>query len=150
MHHFIDTQPASGGNRMSVPGNLVDTLTMALRWGDMDAFGHANNTVYFRFFEEARISWLSSMDLGNAMIEGGPVIIKTSATFLKELTHPASVVIETYADKAGNSSLDSYHRVKDADTGDVYAEGYAKIVWMDRKTRKSTRLPQALRAQAAG
>ncbi|MAH31759.1 MAG: thioesterase, partial [Marinobacter sp.] len=32
---------------MSVPGNPVSTLTMALRWGDMDAYGHANNTVYF-------------------------------------------------------------------------------------------------------
>ena len=134
---------------MSVPGNLVDTLSMALRWGDMDAFGHANNTVYFRFFEEARIVWLSSLTLGDAMTAGGPVIIKTSATFLKELTHPANVIIETYADRAGNSSLDSYHLVKDADTGDIYAEGYAKIVWMDRNTRKSTRLPEALRALAA-
>ena len=22
-------------------------------WGDMDAFGHVNNTVYFRYFEDA-------------------------------------------------------------------------------------------------
>ncbi|MBB5320669.1 acyl-CoA thioesterase [Marinobacter oulmenensis] len=134
---------------MSVPGNLVRKLTMALRWGDMDAFGHANNTVYFRFFEEARIDWLSSLELGDAMADSGPVIIKTSATFLKELTHPASVLIETYADKAGNSSLDTYHLVKDADNGEIYAEGYAKIVWMDRNTRRSTALPDTLRSLAA-
>lgn len=41
---------------MSVPGNLVNTITMPLRWGDMDAYGHANNTVYFRFFEEPVLS----------------------------------------------------------------------------------------------
>jgi acyl-CoA thioesterase FadM len=64
-------------------------------------------------------------------------------------THPANVVVETYADKAGNTSLDTYHLLKDADTGAVYAEGYAKIVWMDRKTRKSTSLPDTLRALAA-
>ncbi|MBN7768918.1 acyl-CoA thioesterase [Marinobacter daepoensis] len=134
---------------MSVPGNPVSTLTMALRWGDMDAYGHANNTVYFRFFEEARIVWLSSLDLGDAEAPTGPVIIKTSATFLKELTHPASVVVETYADKAGNTSLDTYHLLKDRDTGDIYAEGYAKVVWTDRTTRKSTPLPDTLRALAA-
>ena len=116
---------------MSVPGNPVSSLAMALRWGDMDAYGHANNTVYFRFFAT------------------GPVIIKTSATFLKELTHPANVVVETYADKAGNTSLDTYHLLKDKDTGDIYAEGYAKIVWTDRATRKSTPLPDTLRALAA-
>lgn len=134
---------------MSVPGNPVSTLTMALRWGDMDAYGHANNTVYFRFFEEARIVWLASLELGGAEDATGPVIIKTNATFLKELTHPANVVVETYADKAGNTSLDTYHLLKDKDTGDIYAEGYAKIVWTDRATRKSTPLPDTLRALAA-
>lgn len=134
---------------MSVPGNPVSSLAMALRWGDMDAYGHANNTVYFRFFEEARIVWLASLELGGAEDATGPVIIKTSATFLKELTHPANVVVETYADKAGNTSLDTYHLLKDKDTGDIYAEGYAKIVWTDRATRKSTPLPDTLRTLAA-
>lgn len=134
---------------MSVPGNPVSTLTMNLRWGDMDAYGHANNTVYFRFFEEARIQWLAGLDMGDIDQSTGPVIIKTSATFLKELMHPVSVVVETYADRAGNTSLDTYYLLKDEASGTVYAEGYAKIVWMDWKTRSSTRLPEALRALAA-
>ena len=133
---------------MSVPGNLVNTITMPLRWGDMDAYGHANNTVYFRFFEEARIVWLASLELGGPDEPTGPVIIKTSATFLKELNHPATVEVKTYADKAGNPSLDTYHLLTDVDTGAVYAEGYAKIVWFDRKTRSSAPLPDTLRALA--
>ncbi|HET8801347.1 MAG TPA: acyl-CoA thioesterase [Marinobacter sp.] len=135
---------------MSVPGNLVSTLDAPLRWGDMDAYGHANNTVYFRFFEEARIVWLSSLGLGGPEEPTGPIIIKTSATFLKELSHPATVVVKTYADKAGNTSLDTYHTLTDAETGVVYAEGYAKIVWFDRTRRSSTRLPESLRALATG
>lgn len=134
---------------MSVPGNLVATINIPLRWGDMDAYGHANNTVYFRFFEEARIVWLASLELGASEQPTGPVIIKTSATFLKELNHPATVEVKTFADKAGNTSLDTYHLMTDADTGEVYAEGYAKIVWFDRKTRKSAPLPDSLRALAS-
>ncbi len=134
---------------MSVPGNLVATINIPLRWGDMDAYGHANNTVYFRFFEEARIVWLASLELGSGEQPTGPVIIKTSATFLKELNHPATVEVKTFADKAGNTSLDTYHLMTDADTGEVYAEGYAKIVWFDRKTRKSAPLPDSLRALAS-
>jgi len=121
---------------MSVPGNLVSTITAPLRWGDMDAYGHANNTVYFRFFEEARIVWLADIKIGMSG-PTGPIIIKTSATFLKELKHPANLVITTYADKAGNTSLDTYHEIKDADSGQLYAEGYAKLVWFDHNTRSS-------------
>ena len=134
---------------MSVPGNLVNTITMPLRWGDMDAYGHANNTVYFRFYEEARIVWLAELGLGKAEDPTGPVIIKTSATFLKELAHPATVEVRTYADKAGNTSLDTYHTLTDTETGTLYAEGYAKIVWFDRTKRTSMALPDKLRALAA-
>ena len=59
------------------------------------------------------------------------------------------MVVETYADKAGNTSLDTYHLLKDKDTGDIYAEGYAKIVWFDRTKRTSMALPDKLRALAA-
>lgn len=134
---------------MSVPGNLVHTTSIDLRWGDMDANGHTNNTLFFRFFEEARIQWLDSIDLSDISAPQGPVIIKTSATFLQELNYPATIEVKTYADKAGNSSLDTYHELVDKATGETVAEGYAKIVWFDRATRKSSPLPDQLRAQAS-
>ena len=40
---------------------LVHTMRMPIRWGDMDAMGHVNNTVYFRYIEQARISWLDEI-----------------------------------------------------------------------------------------
>jgi len=36
---------------------LVHIERIPVRWGDMDAMGHVNNTVYFRFMEQTRISW---------------------------------------------------------------------------------------------
>lgn len=133
---------------MSVSGNHVISVKMPLRWGDMDALGHANNTVYFRFFEEARMTWLNSINLGDLNAPTGAVIITTGATFLKEVCHPATVEVQIYAGTAGNSSLETFYSLTDTDSGDQYAEGYAKIVWMDRRTRRSTRLPDALRALA--
>ena len=40
---------------------LVHTERIAIRWGDMDAMGHVNNTVYFRYMEQARIAWFESL-----------------------------------------------------------------------------------------
>ena len=31
------------------------TFDIAVRWGDLDAMNHVNNTVYFRYIEEARV-----------------------------------------------------------------------------------------------
>ena len=40
---------------------LVLTSLQAIRWGDQDAMGHVNNTVYFRYIEQARIEWLEQL-----------------------------------------------------------------------------------------
>ena len=39
------------------------TIELPLLWGQMDALGHLNNTVYLRFFEEARIVLFDRADL---------------------------------------------------------------------------------------
>ena len=46
---------------MSTPRKLVHVERIAVRWGDMDAMGHVNNTVYFRYMEQARISWFDAL-----------------------------------------------------------------------------------------
>ena len=38
------------------------TAELIMRWGDMDAYGHLNNAVYFRYFEEIRIRLDSNTD----------------------------------------------------------------------------------------
>jgi acyl-CoA thioester hydrolase len=51
----------------------VFEMSMPIRWGDMDAFGHVNNTVYFRYMEQARISWFEQLGIAGGNGEGqGP------------------------------------------------------------------------------
>ena len=33
-------------------------LELPVQWGEMDAYGHVNNTVFFRYFESARMEYL--------------------------------------------------------------------------------------------
>ena len=55
--------------KLEVPENkrLLHTVTTPIRWGDMDAMGHVNNTVYFRYMEQARIEWLESFGFGTSV-----------------------------------------------------------------------------------
>ena len=40
---------------------LTHEMVIPIRWGDMDAMGHVNNTIYFRYFEIVRIEWFDSI-----------------------------------------------------------------------------------------
>ena len=45
---------------VNIPAELSEyhsVIRLPVQWGDQDAFGHVNNTVYFRWFESARIAY---------------------------------------------------------------------------------------------
>ena len=46
---------------MTEERRLAHVERIPIRWGDMDAMGHVNNTVYFRYMEQARISWFEQL-----------------------------------------------------------------------------------------
>ena len=122
-------------------------MLISVRWGDMDALGHVNNTVYFRYAEQARIEWLLSLGYPDIVaVEEGPVIINTSCTFLKPITYPATVEVRTLIGKPGRSSLPTTFEMRVVGDETLYAEGAAKVVWWNPRTGKSLTLPDHLRA----
>jgi len=125
---------------------LVHTETMPIRWGDMDAMGHVNNTIYFRYMEQARISWFEAIGARSAVKGQGPVIVNASCTFIKQLVYPGNVEIRTYVGEIGRSSLQTYLELRPSyDPGKIYAEGAAKVVWVNYLAEKSVPLPETIR-----
>jgi acyl-CoA thioester hydrolase len=130
---------------------LVHTETIPIRWGDMDAMGHVNNTVYFRYMEQARISWFDALGVRPSPRGAGPVIINASCTFMKQLVYPGDVEVRTYAGKVGHSSFETWLEMRPSyDPETVYAEGAAKVVWVDFDKGKSTALPEKIRQIVLG
>lgn len=123
---------------------LVHTTRIPIRWGDMDAYGHVNNTVYFRYMEQARVEWIEAMRFPVRPGGCGQVIINASCTFLIPMNYPGTVEVRTYVGHPGRSSFQTH--VEMAIDGTVYAEGAAKVVWMDTQTGKSVPLPDEVRA----
>jgi acyl-CoA thioester hydrolase len=126
------------------PRLLVHTSIQPIRWGDMDALGHVNNTVYFRYMEQARIEWLFAQARSHDpyATSSGPVIVNASCTFEQPLVYPGDVEVRMYLAAPGKSSVGSFYDIlKD---GRRYAEGAAKIVWIDLATGRSTPLPEAI------
>lgn len=126
---------------------LLHTSRIPVRWGDMDFYGHVNNTVYFRFFEQARVEWIEQMDFPVGPTEAaGAVIINASCTFLLPVNYPATVIVKVYGGEPGRSSLMTWYELFVEGDDKLFAEGAAKVVWMDNRTNKSVPLPDRLRA----
>jgi acyl-CoA thioester hydrolase len=128
----------------------VHTLRVPIRWGDMDAMGHVNNTVYFRYMEQARIEWLyaCSQRLGLTAYEReGPVIVNASCSFHASLTYPGEAEVRMFVGTPGKSSVESYYEIWM--NGTKYADGAAKMVWIDLANAKSAPLPEAFRSLIA-
>jgi acyl-CoA thioester hydrolase len=127
------------------PRLLVHTSLQPIRWGDMDALGHVNNSVYFRYMEQARIEWLFLLQADWGSTQGlGPVIVNASCTFLAPLVYPGEVEVRMYVGDLGRSSMASSYDLLIGDK--KYAEGASKLVWIDLSTGRSVPLPDAVTA----
>jgi acyl-CoA thioester hydrolase len=132
---------------MNSQRKLVHTSLIPIRWGDMDAYGHVNNTIYFRFMEQNRIEYLEQQGY-KVMPEGtAPVIINASCTFLVSLTYPGVVEIKMFCGQPGRSSIPTHYEMRLQGDDTLYATGESKIVWMDVASGKSVAIPGELRAQ---
>ena len=128
---------------------LIHITKMPIRWGDMDAYGHVNNTVYFRYMEQARVEWLESVGYRCNAEQEAPVIVHADCSFLLPLGYPGSIEVGVFAGNAGRSSLMTFYELRLQGDDQLYAEGSAKIVWVNPTSGKSVNLPDCLRRLAA-
>jgi acyl-CoA thioester hydrolase len=121
---------------------------MPLRWGDMDAMGHINNTLYFRYMEVCRLDWIFSVGVDPKLSTAGPVIINAFCNFLRQLEFPGDIRVTMSVANPGRSSFDTFHTIERVDQpGVVYAEGGARTVWTDYAAKRSAPMPDWFRAR---
>jgi acyl-CoA thioester hydrolase len=124
---------------------LLYTELIPIRWGDMDAMQHVNNTVYFRYMEQARISWIDAMREALRAEGAGTVVASTGCNFRKPLTYPGTVEIKVFSGRVGGSSVTTFYELRMQGEEAVYADGEAVVVWVNMATGKAVRVPKAVR-----
>jgi acyl-CoA thioester hydrolase len=110
----------------------------------MDALGHVNNIVYFQYMEQARIEWAQALDPQRGAHAGGtgPVIVNASCTFTASLVYPGDLEVKMYLGDPGRTSLGSFYEIWH--DGRKFADGAAKIVWIDLASGRPVPLPDRI------
>jgi acyl-CoA thioester hydrolase len=125
-------------------GKLMHVERIPIRWGDMDAMGHLNNTVYFRFMEQARIGWFDSLlPRGEAWNAAGIVIANASCNFKRPINYPGTVEVRLSVGAPGGSSVPTFYELLVDE--EIHADGEATVVFIDMQRQKPIRIPQNIR-----
>ena len=131
---------------MAEERRLAHVERIPVRWGDMDAMGHVNNTIYFRYMEQARISWFAALvPKGEAWQSTGIVIANASCNYKRAITYPGTVEVKLHVGAPGGSSVPTYYELRVDGDPVPYADGAAVVVFVNMKTQKSARIPDGIR-----
>ena len=124
--------------------------SIGVRWRDLDAFNHVNNSNYLTYLEEARLQWLSHVPGPWFDEQSMPVLAASELNYRLPIEWPAQLHVELSCERLGNSSMTVGHRIVDAERPErLYSDGHVVMVWMNPATGKPVPLPQAIRDAVA-
>lgn len=118
------------------------SLDLTVRWGDLDAFNHVNNTRFLRYLEEARVVWFSNLPDAWGDERYGPVVVNVNVDFRQPITWPETLRVTLYPVHDGGKSLRLLHRITAADEEEkIYSEAVITVVWIDKTANRAVDLP---------
>jgi len=115
-------------------------------WGEMDAFGIVNNTVYFKYFESARLEFYNTMSL-NVLAhdkEGmGPILASTSCKYIMPLSYPDKISVGVKVTEISDKRLIFEHSVF-SEKGYCSAIGFSELAFMDYSNKSVVNVPEEM------
>ena len=122
-------------------------VEIPVAWGEMDAFQHVNNAVYFRYIESARMAYFARVGVHELMLESGtgPILHSTSCRFRIPLTYPDTVSVGTRISQVDLDRFTMDTVIVSHQHGRIAAEAQSVIVMLNYKEQKKTPVPEVLR-----
>jgi acyl-CoA thioester hydrolase len=126
-------------------------LELPVQWGEMDAYGHVNNTVFFRYFESARMEYLKKCGFveSHERHRIGAILHSTAARFRQPLFFPDTVQIGASASDISDDRFTMNYTVVSLTREVIVAEGSGIIVSFDYSAGKKAVLPAQVQAGIA-
>lgn len=123
------------------------SIEIPVAWGDMDALGHVNNTVYLRWFESARIAYFERTALHEAMSQArrGPILARQAIDYRRPLSYPDRVRTAVSVTRIGTTSFTMSVKITSLTHDAVAAEGEGVLVLVDYATGEKIRISDELR-----
>ena len=118
-----------------------------IAWGDMDAFQHVNNIVYFKHFESARIAYFEKINFLEIMNKTGigPILASTQCNYKIPLTYPDNVTVGAKVNAIEKDRFIMKYTVISHKFKKTAASGEGVLVTFDYQKNKKAFVPDEIR-----
>lgn len=134
-------------------------ITIPIAWGDMDALGHVNNALYFRYMESARVAFLIHLGIDRLANDAGPcdhgtpgvILQSVQARFRRPVEYPDTLTISSFVTDIATDRFTLAHEMTSTKLNEVACLGSGVIVAYDyaRRTKTELTAPWRLALDAA-
>ena len=117
-----------------------------IRYSETDQMGFAHHSNYLNYFEMARIEWLNSIDFSYAKLERSGIIMPVvfaEVNFKSPSFFDDSLRIKLTIDKIPTASIKIDYVIINESEKEI-ANGSTTLAFLNRKTNRPIRCPQAL------
>ena len=123
-----------------------------VNWGDMDALGHVNHSVYAKWMETVRMMYFSEIGMMNLYDDSniGPILARIEIDYELPIVFPDVVTVSTSVSRIGNSSFDMRYKIESlSNNGKSAAIGSVVCVVLDYSSGMPHKIPPKLRESIA-
>ncbi len=126
---------------------FLHPIEINVQWGDQDALGHVNNTIFFKYFESARIHMFNESGIWSAFEKSKlyVVLAKIDCNFLRSIHYPETIIVQCGISAVGNSSITVEHQIITKSNGQLVATGQGIVVCADPIAQKSVKIPEEIK-----
>ncbi len=126
-------------------GDFPATVSIPVQWGEQDGFGHINNMHFIRWFESARIKYLSQCGVVMTTEGIGPILAAVSCNYRLQVKYPDTILVGARVIRIGRSSIGIEHQLWSENHGAVAAEGDSTVVMFDYENQCSSPISDDIR-----
>ena len=112
-------------------------------WGDMDAFGHVNNVMYYRYIESARINYFDALNIFEQKVL--TVVASNQCKYLRPVFYPDQLKIAVRVDELRNSAMRMSYQLFSTAQNALVATAEAVIVCVDQENMQKAAIPEDIR-----
>jgi acyl-CoA thioester hydrolase len=124
-------------------------IEIPVAWGEMDAFGHLNNVVYFRYLESGRVAYLRALQGVNFMggTGIGPILASVQCRFKSPVTFPDTLIVGNRVRDMGADRFTMQHSLVSKAQARVVAEGEGLVVAYNYDLGSKVPIPDDVRTR---
>jgi len=118
-----------------------------IRYGDLDPQGHVNNAKFLTYFEQARIAYITYLELwpNSTFMDIGIILAEARVTFLAPVLFGQKIDVGVRVSRLGKKSMEMEYSLEETGKSQELAHGSSALVAYDYYSQRSIPIPDAWR-----